>query len=258
MLQNILPDKTLSLMEVGQSDRLKIGAIIQARMLSTRMPGKVLMPLPFPDGPPVLARIVESLKKINRIRKIIIATSTNKENDSIEKYCIDNRINVYRGDEKDVQSRFINLIKEYGFDHIIRLTGDNPIIDSNYLEKTLDSHIKSNSDYTKTSGLPLGTNFEVVKSVALTSRVKFARTQEEKEHVTYHLARSKDTRKNFVSFSSPIANIRLTIDYPEDYAMLTILFQHGLKPLTLENVQKIVTQLPWIKEVNSKMIQKDY
>jgi len=245
-------------MEGGQQDKLRIGVIIQARMQSTRMPGKVLMSLPFPNGRPVLSRIVESLVKVEKIDKIIVATSIEKENDPIEEFCIKNGIAVYRGDELDVQSRFIHLIEEYGFDHVIRLTGDNPIIDCKYLEIAISSHLKSNSDYTKTTGLPLGTNFELIKSGVLSCRSKENRSQEEKEHVTYHFAKSDDFSRNIIQFSTDISDLRLTIDYPQDYAMLSIIFQSDIGAITLENIQRIITQFPWIKEINSKMIQKKF
>ncbi|SNS56173.1 spore coat polysaccharide biosynthesis protein SpsF [Ekhidna lutea] len=242
-------------MEDGQSNP-KIGAIIQARMQSERLPGKVLMPMPFPAGPPLLSRIIESLDQISLLDEVIVATSSKRENDPIEKFCNSMDVRCFRGDENDVQSRFISIIEIYGFEHVIRLTGDNPMIDPSYLIKAIESHLSLDSDYTKTIGLPLGTNFEIVKAGCLTQRSKTHRTNSEMEHVTHWIANSDDFSKNILAFDYKEAQLRLTVDYPQDYAMISMLFALLDERVDLDRICEISNEHKWLSQINNEMEQK--
>ena len=224
--------------------------------MSTRLPGKVLMPMPFPDGPPMLLRIVESLKKVEIFDRIIIATSVNQENDALEFFGQKNNIEVYRGDEEDVQSRFIDLIEEYGFDDVVRLTGDNPIVDPKYLNKAIQSHITGNYDYTKTKGLPLGTNFEIVKASTLLERKEVDRSDAEMEHVTYFLRQDSKYKVNYLDFGLNKENIRLTVDYPNDYAVLCLLLSANLEYTnSIDQLLYILEKNNWISDINGDRAQ---
>src|SRR5690606_20705900 len=87
-------------------DKQVIGYIIQARMKSERLPGKVLLPLPLPDGEPLLGHIVRNIHHLDGV--VVVATSLNKENDDIEGFCLNNKVICYRGDEDHVLSRFLD------------------------------------------------------------------------------------------------------------------------------------------------------
>src|SRR5688500_5242636 len=117
-------------MEVGQPNSPKVGFIIQARMKSTRLPGKVLLPIPLHGGKPIIQWIVDNVKKSGFEKKIILATSTNEEKDPLVAYCKTNSIECFRGDEENVLSRFIQILELNAFDLVVRLTGDNPLLDS--------------------------------------------------------------------------------------------------------------------------------
>jgi spore coat polysaccharide biosynthesis protein SpsF len=108
----------------------KVAFIIQARMQSTRLPGKILMPLPVGSNVPLLGRIVETLKISNTNHSIIVATSTNPENNLLETFCKENNVACFRGSEDDVLSRFIDIVKNTDYDLIVRLTADNPFVDA--------------------------------------------------------------------------------------------------------------------------------
>lgn len=242
-------------MGAGQSNH-KLAAIIQARNGSTRMPGKVLMSIPFPNGKPLLKHIVDSVRKITIIDKVIVATSTEPVNNSIADFCNLNNIEIYRGSENDVQSRFIDLIEAGGFEHVVRLTGDNPIIDIKKLLKTINYHIETFSDYTKTKGLPLGMNFEVIRASTIEKRKFAERTEEEKEHVTYFLAKG-DYKINYLEFEESLSHIRATIDYPSDFAFVSLLFQiANTESLSLELIIDLLDKHPWLIQINENMTQK--
>src|SRR6202042_2477938 len=99
--------------------------------------------------------------------EVIVATSTNIENDILFNYCRENAIKCYRGDEENVLSRFIQIVKQQQFDVVVRLTSDNPLTDISLLDKAILYHIKNDNDYTKSEDLPLGMNFEIISPKAL-------------------------------------------------------------------------------------------
>ena len=248
-------------MEVGRSDSPKIGAIIQARMQSTRLPGKILMSLPYPNGKPLMAWIVESIKRSDLINKVVIATSMRKENDCLEPFAFDLGIDIIRGDENDVLSRFVQAIRKHQLDTIVRLTGDNPIVDVNLLDVVIQNHIASGRDYTYTTGLPIGMNFEIVSSKALLNLTELNLTSEDKEHVTLHIRRSELFAKNHVSLFADenLSSIRLTVDFPSDFALINIilsLVKDGAIDIRL--IQKFQSTYPWIFQINEGNFQRKH
>ncbi len=239
---------------------MKIGAIIQVRNNSTRLPGKVLMPLPFPNGESLLFHILKEIRKSNNIDDIYLATTNNSIDDEIEKFGKKNGVKVYRGSEDDVLSRFVGIIDIEESDVVIRLTGDNPFIDIESLDAAIDYHINSDNDYTKTEGLPLGMNFEIVNSKALTLLNEHELTASDKEHVTLFFNRTDKFHKSVYKFEEygDIENLRLTVDYPSDYAMASFLFsmveKHEIKWLDL--ITKVKDEMPWVFKINHLNIQK--
>ena len=151
-------------MGVGQFDST-IGMVIQARMASTRLPGKVLMPLPFSSDQSLLANIVSSLNLTGA--KVVIATSENRENDPIAQFCIEHDIAYFRGSEEDVLSRFISIQEAESFESVFRFTADNPFIDLDKLRQFYQAFLDSSAQYAYSTGMPLGMNFEVMEGTVL-------------------------------------------------------------------------------------------
>jgi len=245
-------------MEVGQLNNIKIGYIIQARMKSSRLPGKVLMPLPFQGEKPLLKWITDSLKRSNFNHKIIIASSINAENDILKDFCNRENIDLFRGDEENVLSRYIEIIKIYNFDVIVRLTADNPILDLSILESVILKHINSKKDYTKTEGLPIGMNFEVINSNELLKTEEKELSKEDYEHVTLYTKTNSDNKLviNYDSFNSD--KIRLTVDYPSDFAAISLLLscQKLNEKINFDWIKKLYNEKRWIFEINVSNIQK--
>ena len=215
-------------MEVGQLNNLKIGYIIQARMKSHRLPGKVLMPIPFPNGKSLLFYIVNQLKSLPG--ETIVATSKNPENDLIVDHGRKHHFAVFRGDEQNVYSRFSEIIRTHKFDHIVRLTADNPILDVEILIDSLTKHIEGGQDYTYTSGLPLGMNMEFIKSSALIESERYIHKKEDEEHVTLAIKRTDIFKKSLLSIEvddRSLSTLRLTVDTEIDYALINLLIAYG-------------------------------
>ena len=245
-------------MVAGQRDNLKIGAIIQARMRSSRLPGKILMPLPYPDGKPLLTWIVEAVRRSRYVTNIILATSSAQENDCLEKFSSDHNIALVRGSEEDVLSRFIQATIQHNLDIVVRLTGDNPIVDGKILDDTIKHHLETGNDYTKTSGLPVGTNFEIVSAKSLISLSDHNLTGDDKEHVTLFLRNSEIFKKSDISIiHEGFSAVRLTVDYPSDFAALSILLSFARDNIAdLSFAKRIQLSHPWIFEINANNSQR--
>jgi spore coat polysaccharide biosynthesis protein SpsF len=241
----------------------KTVAIVQARTGSTRLPKKVLLPLPYGGKTTVLEQIVNRAKKCGNIDDIIIATSTARDDDSIKKLCDKIHIKCFRGSEENVLSRYYGAAKESGADVVIRLTGDNPCIDAGFLERTIDFHIRSKNDYSHTKGLPLGMNLEIMSFDALEEANSKAVKGFEKEHVTPYFYQSHPEKFKLgclkVSPSFANTNIRVTLDTPEDYALICLVYGElygNKKYFSVSDVVKLFNKKSWISLINNRIVQK--
>ena len=125
-------------MAVGQ---FKIGVIIQARLGSTRLPNKVMLPMPLGSERTIISEIIERVKDVSEISNVIVATSISKVNDDLESYIDSLKVECYRGSENDVLSRFYEIVIKHNFEYVIRLTGDNPIVDNILLKEFISNFI---------------------------------------------------------------------------------------------------------------------
>ena len=238
-------------MEAGLFDS-SIGLIIQARMSSTRLPGKVLMPLPFSSETTLLGKIVVALKATGGT--VIVATSTNKENDLIEQFCASKGVKCFRGAEDDVFSRFYEIQLNESFSTIFRFTADNPFIDLGKLYQFYNKFIGSRMDYAYSKGMPLGMNFEAVKGDLFVKLNKLKLTSEEREHVTLVVHRHENINKTFIQLADS-ADLRMTVDTPIDYAQASLLMSSLHDNCSLANILELRELNPWLFKLNNGVIQ---
>lgn len=212
-------------MLVGEfSENLKIGIIIQARMLSTRLPGKVLKRIIAND---TMLDCVINRVKYSRVNNIIVATSTKTEDDVIAKYCQDHQITCYRGSEENVLERYYLAAKKYNLDIIIRITSDCPLIDpfliNDMTQKFIEDH---NHDYMSNiieRTYPRGLDVEIFTFQALEKTYQEANLPQHFEHVTAyiythpnHFKLAKYIQPNNINSSQ----YRLTVDTPDDLDLI--------------------------------------
>lgn len=240
-------------MEAGQFDR-SIGLIIQARMSSTRLPGKVLMPMPFASETTLLGKIVGALKTTGGT--VIVATSTNKENDLIEQFCESNGVKCFRGGEDDVFSRFHEIQLNESFSTIFRFTADNPFIDLGKLNQFYTTFVGTGMDYAYSKGMPLGMNFEAIKGDLFVKLNKLELTSEEREHVTLVVHRIENINKTFIQLANS-AHLRMTVDTPIDYAQASLLMSSLDDNCSLLNILELKDLNPWIFELNEGVVQSN-
>src|SRR3989344_7618105 len=160
----------------------RVALIVQARMGSTRLPGKILMPL---KGKPMLGWQLERLKRAEELDQIILATTNKKSDDQVAALGEACDVTVFRGDEEDVLDRYYRAAKEAGADIIVRVTGDCPLIDPAVVDEVVRHFRRANVDYTKhPENYPEGLDTEVFSFAALERAWQNAQLPSEREHVT--------------------------------------------------------------------------
>ena len=236
---------------------LKINAIIQARMGSTRLPGKVLMEI---EGIPILEHIVKRLKAIAGVGEVIIATSAKEDDDAVDVFCTKNRIPCVRGSEENVLERFAKVAKEYPADIYIRATGDNPIIDVKLISEMIKFFIEKDLTYTSYSNYPIGSGVEIFSDRALAEAVKYATKPHELEHVTPYMYQTmRGRRVIYFESSTDDSKIRVTVDTEKDMQFVRELFKRLYNDnqfFGIKEIKDILEKEPLLKTINSDVHQK--
>lgn len=201
--------------------------IIQARTTSTRLPNKVFKNL---AGYSMLYHVIERVKRTHFIDKIIIATTNKIEDDEIEKFCIENSIEYFRGDKENVLKRYYDAAKYYNADVIVRVTSDCPMIEPTIIDYLVKYFLDNNYDYVSPGspeGIIRGLDTEVFSINALNRAYDLAEKKEEKEHVTWIMYNKSD----FFKVGRPNVeevfkneNIRICVDELEDYKLMEIIY----------------------------------
>jgi spore coat polysaccharide biosynthesis protein SpsF len=221
-------------------------------MGSSRLPGKVLMK--SGNGMPLLYHVINQLRHCSKVKNLVIATTTNQEDDEIEKFADNNSVNVFRGSEKDVLDRYFQCAKKYSFSTIVRITSDCPLIDPQIVDKVIERFFSGNYDYatnTLIRTFPIGTDAEVFSFSALETAWKNAQLPSEREHVTPHLRNKGNFKTINVENDTNISNLRLTVDRIEDFELINeILNNLSINPIHLENILELFSRKPELIEIN--------
>lgn len=201
-------------------------AILQARVSSTRLPGKVLKLL---LNKPMLVRQIERIKRSKLIDMLVIATSVDPLDDLIELLCNENNMLCFRGSLSNVLDRFYQAALVYKPDHIIRLTGDCPLIDPIVIDYVVQFYLKGNFDYASNTvkpSFPDGLDVEIFSYQSLKKSWYEAELPSEKEHVTsYILAHSKLFKIGNFSNAIDLSKYRWTVDEKEDFELVTKIYE---------------------------------
>lgn len=240
----------------------KIAIIIQARMSSSRLPGKVMMPLPLGSDQPMLGHIIDQLKAVSFKKDIFVATSSSPEDDVLEQLCHQKNIHCFRGSKQHVLSRFQTIAKNGNYQVLVRYTGDNPVIDTQVIEKAVEKHLDQQADLTVTTGLPLGIHAEVIHAKKLIDLENKNLNKEDIEHVTWYFKHHSDYKKAEIDFncSPEFQNIRISVDYPSDFLLVSTIFslqKYYPNCFGLDLLNRIYQDYPWLFSVNENNIQKN-
>lgn len=198
-------------------------AVLQARMSSSRLPGKVLAPV---LGQPMIARQIERLRRSARIDRLVVATSVDPSDDPLAAACEAMGVAVHRGDLQDVLGRFAGALEAHpDASVVVRLTGDCPLADWTVIDQLIDHFVAEGADYASNTPAertyPHGLDAEVMRRDVLLRACREAADPYEREHVTPFIYRRPDQhRLAFLSRSPSLAHLRWTVDYPGDLAFV--------------------------------------
>ncbi len=201
-------------------------AILQARFNSTRLPGKVLKKV---RAKTLLEIQVSRLNKSHYIDKLVIATSEDILDDAIANMCFDNNIECFRGSLDDVLDRYYQCAKQYNPTHVVRVTGDCPIIDTEVVDQVIKSHLDSQADYTSNAlkpTFPDGLDIEIMQYNVLCEIWRKSTLFSEKEHVTQYIYNNKNCFKlNSYTNKTDYSGLRWTVDNPEDFKVVSYIIE---------------------------------
>lgn len=244
----------------------KTYAIIQARMSSSRLPGKVLRKI---KQKPMLHYVIKQVNASKLIDEIIIATTTEKEDNSIINYCIKKKIKYFRGSKLDLLDRYYQCAKKYNCNPIVRITSDCPLVDPQVIDKIISEFLKKKYDYISNNlekikgkwensmcNYPQGMTVEISTFNALEKAWKKAKKPSEREHVfPYIQFNPKKFKVDRIKYHKDLSHIRCTVDRINDLKFVREIY--NLIPnknyITISDIEKIVNQNPKLVSINNKI-----
>ncbi len=239
----------------------KVVTVIQARMGSSRLPNKVLMPL---AGKPLLLRMYERVATTEYSGEIVIATTTDKSDDVIEKLCKENNINVFRGNQTDLLDRHYQSAKIFNADAVVKIPSDCPLIDPKIITKVIKFYLDNFENYDYVSNLhpatyPDGNDVEIMSVEILEKAWKEAERSFEREHTTPYFWENPDVFKiGNVDWETGLdysMSYRFTIDYLEDYSFIKKIYDELYeenKNFGLADILELLKRKPEIKKINAQ------
>lgn len=212
---------------------MQIAVIIQARMSSQRLPGKVLRPV---ADKPMLQYTLDRLRQSIHDLRLIVATSRETSDDPLEDYCLKKGTEIFRGALDDVAGRYAALVKEHRLPAFVRVTGDSPLIDTQLIDAGIDSFATGQFDMVSNvfpRSFPKGQSFEVLNADVFLEAVGRMTGPGEREHITQHFYRHPDKYRiyNVASNSGNYAEDNLSVDTEEDFERFRRLMEDPDRPV---------------------------
>lgn len=233
-----------------------VSAMIQARMSSTRLPGKVLRQI---NGRPMLAYMVERVKAACNVDNVVLVTSIDSSDDAIVELCKKNDILYYRGSLDDLIDRYYQAAKKFGVDIIVRLTGDCPLVDPRIIDDMVNIYKNATYDYIANTippkwTVPEGMDVEIFSFKNLERAWSEAKKPSEREHVTFYFWHNPQLFSVYrYNLKQDFSQYRLTVDYPEDFEAVKAVFTnlyHVNHLFTMEDIVNFLKNNPNIYKMN--------
>ncbi len=240
-------------------ENINVLAVIQARVGSTRLPNKVLLPL---GDKTVLEQVVDKVTLVGSIDEVVVATSIEKNNLPLINLCAEKGIRIFAGSENDVLDRFYQLAKLLQPMQIVRITADCPLHDPEIIEEVIQAHLKIDADYTSNADPPTypdGLDVEVFTFNALKEAWEKAALNSEREHVTPFIRNNPKFKKHNVEYQSDLSTLRLTIDEEKDYELLSLIFNnfYDREVIHLHEVLEFLQANPEAGKINKEIIRNE-
>jgi len=245
---------------------MRIAAVIQAKVSSSRLPRKVLKELPYGSGITVLEQVIRRVKRCKKLSGVIVATTTEKEDDELVSVAQRGGAKHFRGSKEDVLSRYYSASKENDLDIIVRITSDCPCIDPEIVDSVVEKHLSTEADFTSNilnRTFPYGLDTEVLNFDTLEKAHLQAKQAFEREHVCPYIYKSNPQMFKISSVEAPerlhAPDIRITLDTEQDYALLCAVFDYLYSEnefFGTEDIIKLFRGKPWLKTINKNVAHK--
>lgn len=241
---------------------MKIIATIEARMTSSRLPGKVLLQA---AGKPMLEHLVNRLRAVSSLDGIVLATTANSTDDGLQKFCRQVGISCYRGSENDVMARVIGAAESVGADVIVEITGDCPIIDPQIVEQTIRIFKVHQSDYVSNAHVrsyPDGMDVQVFRLDTLKRSAGMTDDVLDHEHVTLHIRKNPEIFSHLHLVAPPEIHwpeLGLTLDDPKDYELLKKIIEYFDETnhlFSCLDIVRLLRNMPKWVEINQAVVRK--
>jgi len=236
---------------------MNIDIFIPVRLKSTRLPKKVIKII---ENKPIIQLLIERLSQSKNFRKIIVCTTNNKSDDELISILNKIGVNFFRGHENDLLSRYLSASKEYNTDFIISVDGDDIYTDPKIIDKIISDFKNTKADYIKIENVPLGMAPVGIKKTALEKICKMKTTDNTATGYKNFFENSKLFNVRKVSANSSLSfskNMRLTLDYEEDFKLATIIFKELGNYFHLEDLMSLFKRKPELIEI-TKNLEKRY
>jgi len=236
-----------------------IVAIIQARMGSNRLPGKVMKMI---KGKPLLHYVLNQLQHSKFLEKIIVATTNLEEDDIIEKFVLKEGFDCFRGNSKNVLDRYYHCAKSNSISSILRITADCPLIDPNLVDSVIKKFENEKFDYVSNAfprTFPYGTEVEIFSFNSLKISWEKAVKPSEKEHVTPYIKNHPEIFKiGNIESDKNLSDYRWTVDRIEDLELVKqIIIKINKKFILTEDILKLIQKEPQLKEINNNITSNE-
>ncbi|MCD6356352.1 MAG: glycosyltransferase family protein [Anaerolineaceae bacterium] len=246
-------------------DKEKTVCIIQARMASSRLPGKVLKDI---SGYPMIYWVVSRAKQAKNVDEVVIATTVDDADDAIVDWCLNNGIKCFRGDPLDVLDRFYQCAKFTKADTVVRITADCPLIDPSLIDAVVAEYSKRQVDFAANRlpppykrTFPIGLDVEVVSLSALEKAWRDAKQLFEREHVMPHFYAVEGRFKIFIlDYKEDFGDQRWTVDTQKDLEFIRRLFSllKDKKEFSWLDVLAVVNKNPGLGKINAHVHHKSF
>lgn len=236
---------------------------IEARMASSRLPGKMMLPLP---GGTVLSWVVRRCQAAAYVDEVVVASTVADSDQVLEDECRSLDVSCFRGSIDDITMRLLDATKKTSADFIIQVTGDCPLVDPRHIDQSIKALVDSDADYVTNnpdSRLPIGLDVRGVRRSSLIRSAEMTSDPIDRVHGTYHIARSPEVFKH-VEWMPPegitFNDVRLTLDEAADYQCIKSVIL-ALKPSSVtfpvEELGPLFERLPELKSINAHVSQKN-
>ena len=232
---------------------MNVTAILQGRVGSTRLPGKVLLPL---AGKPVILHVYERIKQCTNIGKIIVATSIRNRDNDIANLFADLTLTVFRGSEEDPLDRFFDAATRYRLQHIVRVMADCPVVDPDVVDQVISYYLEGGYDFCYLGGeFPTGLDVTVFSYDTLKKTWQNTENMSDRQHIIPYMLQRRDLfRIGCVEIFEGLYHHRWVLDHESDYRLMTEIYNELYEPdktFVTEDILHLLDRRPEITQLNA-------